>query len=174
MKRSLIMPLMALAGAACVTTLAFGASGRFAAPRVAAADPIERSVTFDANCAVEIAEGNYVVFSTTTENGNKVGLCGSVDARGPLSFRGCSFGEIDLYNENNTFPASVHQFRNISAIEAEFDADLVLTISWGDSDSSLKNKSRVDLSPACYSADRPTLSSPVYLDTKTNITSIVN
>ncbi len=40
MKRSLIMPLMALAGAACVTTLAFGASGRFAAPRVAAADPI--------------------------------------------------------------------------------------------------------------------------------------
>ena len=172
MKRSLIMPLMALAGAACVTTLALGASGRFMAPGVAAADPAEeRSVTFDANCTVEKEEGKYVVFSTTTKNGNKVGLCGSRDDDGPLSFRGYSFGEIDLYNENNTFPASVFQFHNISAIMAEFDTEwalTILTIGWDGGKNSLSKGIRSDLSPACYSGDRPTLSS----SGDTSITSI--
>ena len=161
------MPLVALAGAACVTTLAFGASGRFTAPRVAAADPVERSVTFDANCTVEKTEGNYVVFSTTTENGNKVGLSGLRDDDGPLSFKGYSFGEIYLYSKNNTFPASVYQFRNISAINAEFYAEWGLTIGWGGSSRSLSNKNRINLDSACYPDDEPTLSSPY-----ANITSI--
>ncbi len=179
MKRSLIMPLVALAGAACVTTLAFGASGRFTAPRVAAADPAEeRSVTFDANCTVEKTEGNYVVFSTTTENGNKVGLCGLLDADGPLSFKNYSFGEIYLYNKNNTFPASVpefrvHEFRNISAINAEFYAEWALTIGWGEKSSrNLSNGNRIDLDSSCYPEHEPTLSSPDYTYNKTSITSI--
>lgn len=180
MKRSLIMPLMALAGAACVTTLAFGASGRFTVPGVVAADPAEeRSVTFDTNCTVEKTvektEGKYVVFSTTTENGNKVGLCGLVDTDGPLSFGDYSFGEIYLYNKNNTFPASVHEFRvhefrNISAIKADFYADWVLTIGWSGSDRSLSNGNRINLDSGCYPSDEPTLSSPE--GSNTNITSI--
>ena len=173
------MPLVALAGAACVTTLAFGASGRFTAPRVAAADPVERNVTFDANCTVEKTEGNYVVFSTTTENGNKVGLCGLVDADGPLSFKGYSFGEIYLYNKLNKFPESVYQFRNISAIKADFYAKWGLTIGWSEKSSrDLSNGNRIDLDSACYPDDEPTLSSPpdpytyTYTNTDTSISSI--
>ena len=173
------MPLVALAGAACVTTLAFGASGRFTAPRVAAAEPIERYVTFDANCTVEKEEGKYIVFSTTTENGNKVGLSGLRDDDGPLSFKGYSFGEIYLYNKNNTFPASVYQFRNISAIKADFYAKWGLTIGWSESSTrSLSNGNRINLDSACYPDDEPTLSSPpdpysyTYANTDTNISSI--
>lgn len=169
---------MALAGAACVTTLALGASSRFTAPRVAAAEPVERSVTFDANCTVEKEEGKYVVFSTTTENGNKVGLCGLVNADGPLSFRGYSFGEIDLYNESNTFPTSFCPFRNISAIKADFYAKWGLTIGWGGSSRSLSNGNRINLDSACNPDDEPTLSSPpdpytyTYTKTDTKISSI--
>lgn len=157
---------MALAGAACVTTLAFGASGRFMAPGVAAADPAEeRSVTFDANCTVETTvektEGKYVVFSTTTKSGSRVGLCGLVDTDGPLSFKDYPFGEIYLYNKNNTFPASVNEFRNISAIKAEFDAGNKLTIGWSEKSTKNLNKGeRADLvEPACYPDREPTLSS---------------
>jgi len=134
MKKSIIASLAVLAGAAVLATFALGGAGKFGGVRVNA-DPVDYSITFDAESShVGEAHGDYAI-CTTTAGGNKVGVVGfDSTAEEGLSFCGKTCLAVFLSSHGRLGDVGAIDFGHMTGFTAVFDGD-DLELDWRDENS---------------------------------------
>lgn len=90
------------------------------------ADPVEYSVTFDANSTVEtVDDGVYAIYETTPR-GAKVGVVGFDNSEAYFTFKGASFMFLELYGYNVLKGVGAFEFSTITGFAISFSGGSVL------------------------------------------------
>ena len=88
------------------------------------ADPVEYSVTFDeSNTLVEVVDVygyEYIAITTTTDNGNKVGVVGNHPEETSFTFNGASFGDFFLCDYDDVLVGRAYEFSTITGFAISF------------------------------------------------------
>jgi len=127
MKKNIIIASLAvLASAAVLTTFALGGAGKLGGVQVHA-DPVEYSVTFDeSNTSSEVVDAygeKFIVFTTTTDNGNKVGVVGCYNDEASFTFKGAPFAELSLWNIEDVLEGRAYEFSTITGFAISYSSE---------------------------------------------------
>ena len=126
MKKTVIASLAVLASAAVLATFALGGAGKFGGVRVNA-EPKEYSVTFDeSNTTCEVVDvygEKFIVFTTTTDNGNKVGVVGCYNGEASFTFKGAPFMELSLWNIEDVLDGRAYEFSTITGFAISYSSE---------------------------------------------------
>ena len=127
MKKTIIVASLAVfASAAVLATFALGGAGKFGDVQVNA-DTDAYSVTFNAgntSCTlVEIYEEQYIAFTTTTDNGNKVGVVGCHIGEGSFTFNDIPFRDLWLCDYDDVLEGRAYQFSTITGFAISFEGE---------------------------------------------------
>lgn len=124
-KALLLVSTGVLACTVGVTALVVGGANQLDA-FAATASPKEYSVTFnESNTSSEVVDvygDEYIVFTTTTDNGNKVGMMGCYNDEASFTFKGASFGELRLYDYDDVLDGRAYQFSTITGFAISYSS----------------------------------------------------
>lgn len=125
-KTTIIASLAVLASAAVFATFALGGAGKFGGVQ-AHADPVEHSVTFnESNTSSEVVDvygEKFIVFTTPTDNGNKVGVVGCYNGEASFTFKGAPFMELSLWNIEDVLEGRAYEFSTIIGFAISFSVE---------------------------------------------------
>ena len=128
-KKALLLASMAvLTCTVGVTALAFGGTNQLDRLQVKAdpIEPTEYSVTFnESNTSCEVVEvygDEFNVFTTTTDNGNKVGMVGCYNDEASFTFKGASFRDLQLFDYDDVLDGRAYQFSTITGFAISYSS----------------------------------------------------
>ena len=128
-KKALLLASMAvLTCTVGVTALAFGGANQLDRLQVKAdpIEPTEYSVTFnESNTSSEVVDvygQEFIVFTTTTDNGNKVGMVGCYNDEASFTFKGASFMDLTLWNIEDVLNGRAYEFSTITGFAISFSS----------------------------------------------------
>lgn len=111
-----------------VTALVVGGANHLDAFAVKA-NPTEYSVTFnESNTSSEVVDVygyEYIAFTTTTDNGNKVGVVGCQSGEESFTFKGAPFGDLSLCDYDDVLAARAYEFSAITGFAISFSGEEV-------------------------------------------------
>ncbi len=89
-------------------------------------DPKEYSVTFnESNTSSEVVDvygQEFIVFTTATDNGNKVGMVGCYNDEASFTFKGASFMELCLFDIEDVLVGRAYEFSTITGFEISYSS----------------------------------------------------
>ena len=126
-KKALLLASMgALACTVGITALAVGGANHLDAFPVKA-DPTKYSVTFnESNTSSEVVDvygQEFIVFTTATDNGNKVGMVGCYNDEASFTFKGASFMELCLFDIEDVLVGRAYEFSTITGFAISFSVE---------------------------------------------------
>ena len=125
MKKAIIASLVALTSGVAITAFALRGPDKLVDLRVNA-EPQEYSVTFNASntsCTlVEIYEEEYIAFTTTTDNGNKVGVVGCHIGEESFTFNDIPFRDLWLCDYDDVLEGRAYQFSTITGFAISYSS----------------------------------------------------
>ena len=90
------------------------------------AEPTGYSVTFnESNTSFEVVDvygDEFIVFTTTTDNGNKVGMVGYSTEEASFTFKGASFMDLCLFDIEDVLEGRAYQFSTITGFAISFSS----------------------------------------------------
>ena len=114
-----------LVSTASVTALAIGGANQLDTFSVKA-ETKEYSVTFnESNTSFEVVDvygDEFIVFTTTTDNGNKVGMVGYSTEEASFTFKGASFMDLCLFDIEDVLEGRAYQFSTITGFAISFSS----------------------------------------------------
>lgn len=125
-KALLLVSMGVLASTVGVTALAVGGANQLDAFAVKAT-PTEYSVTFnESNTSLEVVDvygEKFIVFTTTTDNGNKVGVVGCYNGEASFTFKGAPFMELSLWNIEDVLEGRAYEFSTITGFTISYSSE---------------------------------------------------
>ena len=122
-KALLLVSMGVLACTVGITAFAVGGANQLDAFAVKAT-PTEYSVTFnESNTSSEVVDvygQEFIVFTTTTDNGNKVGMVGCYNDEASFTFKGASFMDLTLWNIEDVLDGRAYEFSTITGFAISF------------------------------------------------------